>query len=562
MLRSIFVIVVLCLSLHGFGENMIIKNAKVFTVDSDQPFAEAINILDNRIIQVGKNKEILKSVTPSTTVIDAHGKLVLPGFNDAHLHFIGGGRTLLEVNLQGKTSFVQITAALLEAAQSNPKSEWLTGRGWDHTLFNNGEWPDKHMLDSIIPDKPVFLRRVDGHVGWANSKALALAKITRETKDPKAGQILRDARGETIGILSESAMNLIMDIIPARSISHDQTAIEQALQMAKQQGVTSIQDNSGINTIKYYHDLAVRNKLTVRVSEWLDFSEVAQPNKLQKQIEHYSKYEIDNLVHIGLLKGFVDGTLGSRTAYFSEPYADDSTTSGIPQIAEDELYRLVSIADSLGLQIGLHCIGEKANNVTVTAYETVSRKSNSTDIRHRIEHAQVLRLQDIPRFAEWGIIASMQPTHCTTDLRWAEKRIGAERCQGAYAWKSLLESGAIVAFGTDWPVEPLNPMRGLYSAVTRQNIETGHPEGGWFEKEKLTMEEAIYCYTMGSAIAEYKEDQKGSITPGKLADLIILSKDILTIPKEEILSTKVDMTLFNGNIIFTREGTDIQVHTP
>lgn len=538
---------------------MVILNANVYTVDPQRPRAQAVAILNNRIHNVGTNAEIEKLITAST-VVNANEKLVLPGFNDAHLHFIGGGRTLLEVNLQGISSLDNLAQILVHASEKLASDDWLTGRGWDHTLFLDGKWPTKGMLDSVIPDRPVFLRRVDGHVGWANSKALERARISKDTPNPWGGEILRDANGEPSGILTETAMNLIMDIIPEKSAANDSLALLQALEEAKHKGVTSIQDNSGIASIPLYHQLAMEEKLTVRVSEWLDFDMAMRPSELQKQIEHYSNFTIDHFIELGQLKGFVDGTLGSRTAYFDEPYADDSTTCGLPQYKESELLRRVVNADSMGLQIGLHCIGAKANHITLNAYEAAIKSNKSFDRRHRIEHAQVLRLEDISRFAEWGIIASMQPTHCTTDLRWAEKRLGRDRCRGAYAWKSLLNSGATVAFGTDWPVEPLDPMRGLYSAVTRQSIETGDPEGGWFPEETLSIQEAIYCYTMGSACAEFKEHQKGSISPGKLADIIILSQDLLNIPPRDILTTQVDMTIFNGNIIYTRPESGLDIN--
>ncbi|MBN1479768.1 amidohydrolase [candidate division KSB1 bacterium] len=549
----IIVIIALCTLL--FGTDMVILNGKIFTVDPNEPYAEALAIQGNIIAAVGKTADIEKLVTPATTVIDAKSRLVTPGFNDAHLHFISGGQSLLELDLAGCRRSEDIQKKLRVVAECTPVGAWITGRGWDHTLFNNGQWPVKEMLDVVIPDHPVFLRRIDGHVGWANSYALRLAGISSETPNPEGGEIVRDALtfGAT-GILKETAMQMVAEIIPANSTEQKERALDKALKDAARLGVTSIQDNSGIETIELYQKRFLSGQLTVRVSEWLDFDVAQTPEKLRQTYEYYSAYTEPDMLRLGLVKGFVDGTLGSRTAYFFTPYADNPATVGLPQYTQEELEKLAFAADSLNMQIGLHCIGDKANWMALTAYEKARDQNNRKDLRHRIEHTQVLRLEDIPKLAQLGVVASMQPTHCTSDLRWAEQRIGHERCKGAYAWRKILLAGGVIAFGTDWPVEPLDPMRGLYSAVTRKNIESGEPANGWFADQCLTIEEAIYCYTMASAYAEHQEKRKGSITPGKLADIIILSNDVLTCQPKDILSTKVDMTIFNGNIIYTRPG--------
>ncbi len=534
--------------------DMVILNGKVFTVDSSKQYAEALAIKDAGIIAVGDNKEIEKLVTPSTIVVNADNRLILPGFNDAHLHFLGGGVYLLDLNLNGCTSVAEIQSRLAASIQQHEKGAWITGRGWDHTLFNNGAWPGKDMLDAVSANNPVFVRRIDGHIGWANSLALKKAGIDATTPDPDGGEILRDpGSGAPTGILKESALELVARVIPEKPKEQKRRALRLALGEAARLGVTSIQDNSDIEVFKLYKDLLDKEQLTVRVSEWLDFEMARDPKALMQTIKSLQKFTAPNFIRIGLLKGFVDGTLGSRTAWFFEPYSDKQTTAGLPRYSAKELQKLVDAADSLGLQIGLHCIGAKANLAAINAYDSTSSKDAGKDLRHRLEHAQVLRLQDIPLLAKYDIIASMQPTHCTSDLRWAEKRIGHERCKGAYAWRRILDSGGRLAFGTDWPVEPLDPMRGIYSAVTRKNIESGGPDGGWFPDQSLSVEEAIHCYTMGSAYAEFQENIKGSLTPGKLADIIILSRDILTIDPEEILTTRVDMTIFNGKIIYQRD---------
>ncbi|RPI03696.1 MAG: amidohydrolase [Calditrichaeota bacterium] len=533
------------------GTEMVILNGYVYTVDPDSPIVEAVAISGNRIIAIGSNKEISKFITPSTTVISADHKLVLPGFNDAHLHFLGGGQSLKQLDFSGDTSLQIILEKLQKAAGELLPGQWITGRGWDHTQFNRGEWPNKKMLDSLFFSHPVFLTRVDGHIAWVNSAALQLANITQATKDPHGGEIVRDDAGQATGILKESAVDLVSSFIPPESREEKLFALKLALEQARQFGITSIQDNSGFDTLELYHHLADEDELTVRVSEWMDFNDIVHLEQLQSKMAQQQKYTIDHHITIGLLKGFVDGTLGSRTAKLFAPYSDDASTSGMIQYG-NELNVMVAKADSLGLQIGLHCIGDEAVFAALNAYRA-AYYGNSTKMRHRIEHAQVIRPEDLTLFAEYGVIASMQPTHCTSDLRWAQERLGYERSLFAYPWRSLSSAGARIAFGTDWPVEPLDPMRGIYSAVSRKNIDIGLPENGWFPEQCLTVAEAVHNYTLGSAFAEYSENVKGSITPGKFADIIILSKNIFNIEPAEILSTRIDLTIFDGEIVFSRQ---------
>jgi predicted amidohydrolase YtcJ len=550
---SLTLIALFALTVNGMSTEMVIINGLVCTLDPQRPIAEAVAISGNRIVAVGTNSDIFKLVTPSTTVISANGRLVLPGFNDAHLHFLSGGSSLMELNLSGIDSLSTIINKVRQAAVDIPAGQWIVGRGWDHTLFNAGQWPNKSVLDKAAPEHPVFLTRIDGHVAWVNSAALQLAGIILDTPNPFGGEIERSPDGEATGILKETAVDLVQKLIPEQTEEQKLASLQSALAHARQLGITSIQDNSGMNTFPLYRRLADEGKLTVRVSEWLDFNAAQNPPALVAQIKELQELALPHHLRIGLLKGFVDGTLGSRTASFFEPYADDPTNCGIQEYSLEELQTLITTADSLGLQVGLHCIGDKAASTALTAYHTASSKCGVKSSRHRIEHAQVLRVEDLQKFAEYQVIASMQPTHCTSDLRWAEQRIGHERCKGAYAWRSILASGGQIAFGTDWPVEPLDPMRGIYSAVTRRNIETELPQEGWFQEQCLTIEEAVYCYTMGSAYAEFEELEKGSITPGKLADLIILDKNIFEIPPEDILTTQVDMTIFDGQVVYSKE---------
>ena len=534
--------------------DLVILNAKMWTVDRQNSLAEAIAIQGNKIIAVGWSDEIKKYVGQQTRIIDAGGKLLLPGFNDAHLHFIGGGLSLLKVDLSGKKTEQEILEKISEKAALLPHGHWITGRGWDHTLFNEGKWPHKSVLDHAAPNHPVFVRRIDGHVGWANSRALKIAGINNDTKNPQGGEIVRlENNNDPIGILKETAMDLVQKWIPEDSQEDKYQAAINAIKLANSYGITSVQDNSDLSSVKIYRKIKDKGQLTVRISEWMDFELSSNPDSLFSQLRRFSEYCDDRFIRIGLLKGFLDGTLGSRTASFFEPYNDAPNTTGLPQYSQEELTRRICAVDSLGFQIGLHAIGAKATWMALNGFEEAIKRFGKRDSRHRVEHAQVIRPQDMQRFAELGVIASMQPTHCTSDLRWAEDRLGHERCKGAYAWKSMLEKNSHLAFGTDWPVEPLDPMRGLYSAVTRQHIESGEPEGGWFPEQRLTLADAIRSYTLEPAFAEFQENVKGSISVGKYADLVLLSQDIFSIPAEEILNTVVEMTVFDGKIVYQRK---------
>ena len=547
---SLFPLFLLALSCTSTKySTLVLINGKVATMDKNNPWAEAVAINGEKIIKVGKNEDIKSLISDKTKIIDLNDRLAIPGFNDAHLHFVSGGLSLLRVNLQGCTTLDEIKSRIRAKIDELPEGAWIIGRGWDHTLFNKGVWPDKSMLDEIAPNNPVFLRRVDGHSVWVNSLALKAAGITKETTNPLGGEIVRDAHaGEPTGILTENAIDLVDKVIPEPSKEELTLAIRKALEEARKYGVTSIQDNSNLGVIDIYKELLKNGELTVRVSEWLPFDWINEMKKLDNIRKKFPKHS--NMLRPGLLKGFADGSMGSSTAYFFEPYSDDSTNYGIPLYTQEELTELVVKADKAGYQMGIHAIGDKANHMVLNAYEQSIKLNGKRDSRHRIEHAQVLRSEDIKRFYKLGVIASMQPTHCIDDMRWAESRIGHERCVGAYAWGSFLDCEAKLAFGTDWPVEPLNPMLGLYSAVTRQSIEKGLPVGGWFPEQRLTVEETVRAYTLEAAYAEFQETIKGSIEPGKLADIVILSDDIFTIPPKEILNTRVVMTILGGKIIY------------
>jgi predicted amidohydrolase YtcJ len=546
--RFIFFILLL-FGCNNEPARLIIFNAKVWTVDRKNPVAEAIVVQGNRIEYVGYSDSALTFKNGNSRILDAGQRLMLPGFNDAHLHFLSGGMQMMNINLISCKTLAQIQRRIAEKAAELGKNKWITGRGWDHTIFNKGIWPHRGMIDSVSSDNPVFIRRVDGHVGWANTSAIKAAGIDDKMISPEGGEILRDENGVPTGIFKESAMSLIERVIPPPDESQKLLAIRKALEHARKLGITSVQDNSGIYTIKLYNKLDEMNELTLRISEWMDFDLLQKPDSLLKTIQFYEPFCRNNILRLGLLKGFVDGTLGSRTALLFEPYSDDRFTTGLPQYSEEELTKMICRAESLKLQVGLHAIGTRACWMALNGFSLAKEQYGLRDSRHRLEHAQVLLPEDIKRIGELNVVASMQPTHCTSDLRWAYDRLG-RRCEGAYAWKQILQNKGKIAFGTDWPVEPLDPMRGLYSAVTRKHIDTNLPIGGWYPDERLSIEKAIELYTLGSAFAEFQEHIKGSIEQDKLADLILLSKNILSAPQADILTTRVELTVFDGKIVY------------
>ncbi len=540
----------------GFAQpaDLVFRNGKIVTVDSLLPQAEAVAIGGNKIVFVGSNEEVQKWIGPKTQVVDLGGRLLLPGFNDAHCHLVGGGLLNLRLNLIGAKTLKEVQAKVKLAVQDAPQGAWVQGRGWDQTLFNKGEWPTKEMLDAVAPNTPVYLRRVDGHSSWVNSAALKAAGITKETPDPETGEIARDKAGNPTGILKEAAMELVAKVIPDPSPAELRQAVEKGLEEAQKFGVTSLQEESEgtyLGTVPIYNELLKQGKLTARISTWIPLDSAKNIAGLARMRQQFPRDS--SMLRLGMLKGYADGSMGSRTAAFFEPYSDDPGNSGIPQYSQAEMDELVRRADSAGFNIGIHAIGDRGNFMVLNAFANALLQNQPRPRRHRVEHAQLVRLEDLVLFQESGTVASMQPAHCTSDMRWVEARAGEERSWGAYAWRSFLDYGIPLAFGTDWPVEPLNPMGGLYAAVTRQDLETGKPEGGWFPEQRLTMEEAVRAYTLGSAYAQFREKELGSITMGKLADLVVLDRDVFSIPPREVLATSVVMTMVDGKIVYRRK---------
>ena len=532
----------------SFAADLIIVNGNMHTMDRNHPTAEAIAIDGNRIIAVGSNDEIKKLAGANTKVIDAKGQLVLPGFNDAHVHFMSGGFQLSSVDLRDANTPQEFAERIRDFAGKLPKGRWITGGDWDHERWPDAKLPTKELIDRYTPDTPVFVNRLDGHMALANSLALKLAGVTRETKDPPGGVVVRDSKtGEPTGILKDAAQSFVWKVIPAASFEEKLAAARAATNHAASLGVTSVQDMSAGADVGVYQTLLDRGELKTRV-----YAVWPLPGWDRLARTGVRAHFGSAMLRTGGLKGFADGSLGSTTALFFEPYLDAPNTSGIPSdemFPEGAMLERVRGADRAGLQVIIHAIGDRANDNILSIYERVEKENGDRDRRFRIEHAQHLRPQDITRFARDKVIASMQPYHAIDDGRWAEKRIGPERAKTTYAFRSLLDSGAMLAFGTDWTVAPLSPMLSIYAAVTRRTLDGKHPNG-WIPEQRISVEEAIRAYTVGSAFAEFQENEKGTITPGKLADIVILARDIFKIDPKEIEKVKVVTTIMDGRVIY------------
>ncbi len=533
--------------------DLVIINGKVLTIDSDNPLAEAIAVKGETIIAVSTTKKIKGYIeTGKTEVIEASGRLVIPGFNDAHLHFGPLDPDFIELRYTADPSVIT-EKVKRQVARSKP-GELIRGGHWEHEMFIDRKWPAKELIDKVSPDNPVLLKRADGHSVLVNSYILKKSGITKNTPDPYGGEIQKDPlTGEPTGILKETAQDLIRldNVRITRSPEEEAARTWQgyllAMKEARELGVTSIQV-AGSADFEAYEKLQKEGQLTSRID--IGKSLTGDTAVLRRYNEIAKKYPKDgNWIRFGYLKAFIDGSMGSGTALMFEPFNDNPSSSGLSMMPYDEYEKTIIAADKMGFQIGVHAIGDKGNNWILNAFEKAIEVNGKRDSRHRDEHTQTLQQSDIPRFAQLGVIPSMQPTHCISDKKFYEKRVGYERCKGAYAWRSLIDAGSMLAFGTDYQVEPLNPMEGLYASVTRKD-RLGEEGEGWFPEQKLTMEEAIKYYTIGSAYAQFMEDRKGMIKPGYLADIVIVDKDLLTIPESEIMKTKVDYTIVGGKVVY------------
>jgi predicted amidohydrolase YtcJ len=505
--------------------------------------AQALAVSGSNIIAAGTNEEIQKLKGPQTQVIDLGGHFVMPGFNDAHVHLGSGGFEKLNVDLVGSKSLDDMKQRIAARVKTAAPGEWIVGRGWDHTLWTEQKTPTREDIDSVTNGHPAIFNRVDGHIAIANSAALKAAGITAQTPDPHGGKIDRDDKGDATGILRETAMSLVGEKIPPPTSAQRRKAAELALQDAARWGITSAQDNSDWEDFLTYQQMEKEGKLTLRISEWLPFD--APPAQLLRARQYHS--QDDPMLHTGMLKGFMDGSLGSRTAAMLAPYNDDPKNSGIPRYEQDKLNAMAAERANDGFQIGFHAIGDRGARMALDAFAYAIQKSNKKNLRFRIEHDQVVSPDDFKKYKGLGVIASVQPNHLLTDMNWAESHIGPERAKHSYPWKEFEDNGIPLAFGTDYPVEPITPFRGLYAAITRKN-EVGTKE--YYPEQKLTIDHAIYAYTIGAAYAEFAEEKKGSLTPGMLADFVVLDRDITKIAPPEILKTRVLRTIVGGKTVY------------
>jgi predicted amidohydrolase YtcJ len=512
--------------------------------------ATAIAVGAHEIVAVGNDATILRQKQPGTRLFDLKGAFVMPGINDAHVHMAYAGQNKLAVDLTGSTSLAAMLSRVRAAAEHAVPGQWLLGGGWDHTLWTHQALPTRHDLDTVSHGHPAFFIRVDGHIAVANSAALALSGVTKQTPNPPGSQFDHDADGELTGIVRESrALDLIQQHVPPPTPEMRRQAILLALDDAASQGVTSVQDNSSWDDFLVYQDLEREGRLTVRVTEWLRFEDPVTLLKAHRAAHPAT----DRMLHTGMLKGFMDGSLGSRTAALLAPYADDPGNIGLPRYQQAQLDAMTKERVAAGFQIGFHAIGDRAVEMALNAFAAAAR--NTPDFsakRERIEHSQVVERRDIPRYKALGVVASMQPSHLITDMNWAQARLGPERARHAYAWKAFLDAGVPLAFGTDYPVEPINPFRGIYAGVTRSN-EAGTRT--YFPQDKLTIGQVLFAYTQGSAYAEFADTYKGRLAPGYVADFIVLDRDLTSVPAPEILKTRVLRTVVDGRAVYQAPGT-------
>jgi len=537
--------------------DVVLVGGKVWTGVEATPEASAIAIRGSRVLATGSDEAMLKLALPGATIFQLNGERVLPAFNDSHVHIQMGGANLVGVHLTDSKSQAEFRERMAVYAKTIAKGKWIVSGLWDEQRWTPVALPTHQLIDDVTPNNPVAVSRTDLHMILANAYAMKLAGVDRNTKDIPGGVILRDAAGNPTGIFKDAAKDLILSKIPADTEADMETYILATQRVAAENGLTSVQDMAVSTTdptgplkLQALQKLSREGKLRLRVAECL-------PLVYGKQMSEIGIEEPfgNEMYHIGCLKTFVDGGLGAATAWFTAPYTDNPKSYGIASdsmLHEDEMYAGFKLADEAGLQLITHAIGDRANHAVLDMYERLEKEDGPGERRDRIEHAQTLLPEDIPRFAQLHVIASVQPFHAIDDGRWAEKRIGPERVKYTYAFRSLMDSGAVVAFGSDWPVAPLVPLTGIYAAVTRRTIDGKNPNG-WEPQQKVTVGESVKAYTYNAAYAEREETIKGRIAPGQLADIVVLSDDIFAIDPVKIEDVKVEMTLLGGKVIYQRE---------
>ena len=555
-MRRLFFLMCMALPLCAQAQvELVALDGKVWTGNAKQPEAEAFAVSGHRILAVGTSEAMRRLAGPETKVIDLKGRRVVPGFNDAHVHFFWGGQSLASVQLRDVTSKAEFVRLVAEDAKTRAAGEWIVDGNWDEQKWSPVELPTHAWIDAVTPNNPVWVNRSDGHMMLANALAMKLAGITKATPDVPGGVIVRDAAGNPTGIFKDAAKDLVEKVMPPPSDAQVDAALLAAQQYALDNGVTSVQDMGFTGAkgadmqaliVRGYQRLMAEGKWKVRVSARFPLDHYERLASLGIK----ANFGNDTLV-IGSLKAFADGSLGSATAWFFQPFDDLPQTSGLPteQLAHsEELFAEMKAADKAGLHIAVHAIGDRANNAILNLYQRLEEENGPSDRRLRIEHAQQLKAEDLPRFAQLHVIASVQPYHAIDDGRWAERRIGHQRALTTYAFRSLLDAGTVLAFGSDWFVAPIDPMQGIYAATTRRTLDGKNP-GGWIPEQKVSVEQAVHAYTFGSAYAESQDDIKGTIEPGKLADFAVLSEDIFHIDLVEIANVKTVITVVGGEVV-------------
>ena len=541
----------LCLAFGACARkaDLIISGGLVWTgLSTGAPHAGAVAIAGGRILAIGDSAQVGRYAGPKTEWIQANGGLVLPGFTDGHTHFVDGGFQLRSVSLRDAATPQEFIRRVKEYAKTLTPGEWITGGDWDHTLWAGQPLPRHDWIDSVTPSNPVFVSRVDGHEALANAAAMRAAAITKDTPTPSGGEILRDPKtGDPLGIFKDRALDLIGRAIPDPSPVQRDSALARALAYAASLGVTATSHVSASwADLESYRRLERAGRLTMRATLYFPLDSW---RAVAETLSHSGRG--DDWVKIGGLKGYMDGSAGSRTAYFFEPYGDSAGYHGLMQHPEADMRRWIGSADSAGLQIAVHAIGDRANAILLSIYDSVARAHGPRDRRFRVEHAQHLRPQDIPLFGKLGVIASMQPYHAIDDGRWVERRIGPVRIKTTYAFRTLLETGSRLGFGSDWTVAPLDPILGVYAAVTRRTLDGKNPEG-WVPEQKISLGEALRAYTAGNAYATFDEAKRGTLAPGADADVVVLDRNLFTLPPDSLDRARVRYTIAGGSVVYRR----------
>ena len=544
---QILIVSVVGTSAQSVTADLVVTNANIRTMDAKRTVARSVAVLNGRIVAVGSEADTKPLIGLKTRVIDAKGRTIIPGFNDAHVHFLETGQQLSSVDLRDAKTPEEFVKRIRDFAAKLPKGRWILGGKWDHENWKPNTLPTAALIDAATPDNPVFIDRLDGHMALANTLAMKLAGVNKETKEVDGGLIVRDAAGNPAGVFKDAAMSYIYRVIPEPSFDEKLEAAAAATEHAASLGVTSVTDVSAGTDIGVYQELMRQGKLKTRIYGCSTLGDYKRWERTGVRAAFG-----DAMLRVGCLKGYADGSLGSTTAWLFEPYLDDPKTTGLPSDEITKTPELVLGADKAGLQVNIHAIGDKANATILDIYERTAAANGGRDRRFRIEHSQHLRQEDIKRFGSLKVVASMQPFHIIDDGRWAWKRLDEKRLKGTYAFRTLLDTGAVLAFGSDSPVAPLNPLFGVYAAVTRRTLDDKNPNG-WIPEQKISVDETVRAFTWGSAYGEFQENVKGTLEPGKVADFVILSDDIFTMDATKIGGATVMMTVMDGRVVFEKK---------